>query len=285
MLSATRSNRTLCATHSSSGRLKTPRAPIAHLSGYRHDAAASLFRDVSSPLRGYPRRGVPVARTARSGGGSRAAADRHRLRPLAPPHAFTFRGGGCLRIIRWGLAAQVDQIPRERESIAVTGGTARCRPSGVARLAPGRRAARAFPADRPTRPSHSARPRRPTPRETRPGPGPSTSPIEAATDSASGARRVAPQLLEPQPPLPGIKTFPVKRPATEARLVIPAIASAPSPGSSVSNQLMRNLRSPCITWRRRRARDLRADPSGRWADGRLAEPRIRTWLRMGSRPR
>jgi hypothetical protein len=28
-------------------------------------------------------------------------------------------GGGCLRIIRWGLAAQVDQIRREHESIAI----------------------------------------------------------------------------------------------------------------------------------------------------------------------
>jgi len=55
-------------------------------------------------------------------------------------------------------------------------------------LAPGRRAARAFPADRPTRLSHSARPRRLAPRATRPGPGPPTSLIEAGADSGSGAR-------------------------------------------------------------------------------------------------
>jgi len=88
-------------------------------------------------------------------------------------------GGGCTR----------GRSDTARTPISLgPGETARFRPSANAQLAPGRRAARGFLTDRPTRPSHSARPMRPGPRGNRPEPDPPTSPIEAAAGTASGAR-------------------------------------------------------------------------------------------------
>jgi len=79
---------------------------------------------LSSPLNSDPPAGCarslkPLAlgggRTA--GGAPPATASACPAPPPAVPSACVW--GVCLRIIRWGLAPQIDQIPRERESIAV----------------------------------------------------------------------------------------------------------------------------------------------------------------------
>jgi hypothetical protein len=124
--------------------------------------------------------------------------------------------GGCLRIIRRGLAPQVDQITRERESIAV----------GVERLG-------TVPQELCD--SLQVVEERQLSRRIIP-----LAPV-IVLDPGAGAARVSTwtwsvhqpdrserqpitlperarhsELLEPQPPLPGIQTLPMKRPATDA---------------------------------------------------------------------
>jgi hypothetical protein len=96
---------------------------------------------------------------------------------------------------------------------------------------------------------------------------------------------VAPQLLERQPALPWIQPLPVKRPATDARLTAQPSPSAPSPGSSVSNQLIGNLPFALHHVAALARPRPSANPSGHWADGRPTAAPLPQALRMGSRPR
>ena len=102
-----------------------------------------------------------------------------------PGNALTFHVGHVPSVHPVGAGSPARSDTSRTRVDRGHGGTARYRPSGVAPLAQGRRAAQAFPAGRPTRPSHSARPRQPARRVTRPGPGRPTSLIEGAGGTAS----------------------------------------------------------------------------------------------------